>query len=557
MKEILGYIILSLICIFLFFELALMKKDVEILELNLNRKELVRLYEGPSLYKLKGLKTRVFDKKAKVRPLNFHNGSIDLVIDLKGFHQGVDTYYLLKDTLIHHFYSTHRTRIEDQNLYWPKSRIVHVQFGESIGKQFVLTSISNKNTFEYEEKRFLQSFELNPNEMRFDLVEGDLESKLIDFDCYEFHPESYSLVKEFFEKTRYNLRSHSSIILLPNPLTNLVELVIDFSSLEKNSGLSWEDYQDDLFSIKSFEIKDSRQKIFRDTIYIDSIWNMSNEKYFKSDIFIAGGTALNVKKNVLVEFESCRLNFNGTKENPIEVKGSSGSSLVFRDDCIINMKNVHIQHLDAPQDKCESYPAAITFYNSSVRIDSCSFSDNQRGDDYLNFFKSTFEVNNSSFRNVRSDAIDSDFSEGEIKSSIFINIGNDAVDCSGSNVTIVNSQFEKVEDKAISAGEKSSLKISDSRIVDSSIGLVCKDGSSLTIDSSVILLENALDFAIFSKKNFYEQPMVDLPNFSLDSFRYLIENKSIVRSKDSLGTLTYTEKVRDKLYGNIYGRASK
>ena len=194
----------------------------------------------------------------------------------------------------------------------------------------------------------------------------------------------------------------------------------------------------------------------------------------------------------------------------------------------------------------------MTFYNSNnITIDNSTFEKNYEGDDYLNFFASkNIVVNESLFKDIKNDAIDSDFSSISINNSNFINIGNDAVDGSGSQIQINNCNFDTIFDKAISAGERSSFDVYDVEISNSEIGIVSKDKSYININNSRFN-NNKLDFASFIKKDFFGTSQTSFNNSTPSS--YLIENGSDIIGLD---TIIYSKKVEKKLYGNMYGRAS-
>ena len=75
---------------------------------------------------------------------------------------------------------------------------------------------------------------------------------------------------------------------------------------------------------------------------------------------------------------------------------------------------------------------------------------NLKGDDYINFYNSSFSVENLLMEDVYADAIDSDFSVGTIDSLVIKRAGNDGLDFSGSDVKINNSFFYKTSDFGIS-----------------------------------------------------------------------------------------------------------
>ena len=89
---------------------------------------------------------------------------------------------------------------------------------------------------------------------------------------------------------------------------------------------------------------------------------------------------------------------------------------------------------------------SINFYNSPVVIEDSIF-ENIYSEDALNIIRSEFEIKNTVFKNVRSDAFDSDFSEGSVLNSKFYNIGNDAIDVSGSLVKLISVSVDNSGDK--------------------------------------------------------------------------------------------------------------
>ena len=291
----------------------------------------------------------------------------------------------------------------------------------------------------------------------------------------------------------------------------------------------------------------------------------SKEKIeIKKDTTIRGEFIVN-KNQELVIYEGVRLlledaylkiyggfEARGNKINPIYIKGVNNYGTIFfntEQDVIIN--NVVFENLTNTQ-SLYNQPASITFYEcDSVTIDNSSFSSNIKGDDFINFFRSNnIRINNSTFSNILSDAIDSDFSNIQISNSKFYNIGNDAVDGSGSNVTLINNSFENILDKAISAGEKSTFESEDNFFINNEIGLVSKDGSKINSKNDTFK-NNQIDIASFIKKVFYASPEIFLENTSIT--KYLIEDGSIVKGVDSV---QYSSNVEEKLYGNLYGRAS-
>ncbi len=176
----------------------------------------------------------------------------------------------------------------------------------------------------------------------------------------------------------------------------------------------------------------------------------------------------------------------------------------------------------------ESY-GAITFYESDVDIVSSKFNASA-AEDGINIIRSDFALIDCQFYGSSSDALDSDFSTGVIDSSKFINIGNDALDFSGSEVNIRNTLIEKTGDKGISAGEKSTIKVSNTTISKANIGIASKDSSQVHAANINIFGSRKCAFSVFMKKSEYGPASFVAHNLSLNNnlSQWLIEPKSKV-----------------------------
>ena len=106
---------------------------------------------------------------------------------------------------------------------------------------------------------------------------------------------------------------------------------------------------------------------------------------------------------------------------------------------------------------------------------------NINAEDGLNIFRSNFELNDLIFKEIFSDAVDFDFSNGTLSNSKFENIGNDAIDFSGSTSNVNFVYGVNINDKFISAGEKSIVNLDNIHIEKSYAGIVSKDGSNVHV----------------------------------------------------------------------------
>jgi len=151
---------------------------------------------------------------------------------------------------------------------------------------------------------------------------------------------------------------------------------------------------------------------------------------------------------------------------------------------------------------------AITFYESDVKMDHCTFASNS-SEDALNFIRNKFEISDCKFEQTKSDALDGDFTHGTVSNCIFDQIGNDAIDFSGSNVTIVNTKVLQAGDKGISGGEASTLQIKNCTIQNANIGVASKDQSKISLTGTTFESCNYF-VASFKKKHEYGGAFVEI-----------------------------------------------
>ena len=201
-------------------------------------------------------------------------------------------------------------------------------------------------------------------------------------------------------------------------------------------------------------------------------------------------------------------------------------------------------------------PSAVTFYESPIKITNTQFLNNQ-SEDGLNLFRcDSFVVEGCTFKNTFSDAFDADFSDGVLSKCDFLNLGNDGIDFSGSALKIIGCSFKNVADKALSAGEGSTMKVDSVNIEGASLAITAKDNSSIDITNSIISNSEVV-FCAFQKKKEFGPSNIIGNNIVLKNTKkeFLIEKKSSL-TLDGKAVEKYEESVRDILYGNEYGKAT-
>jgi len=122
----------------------------------------------------------------------------------------------------------------------------------------------------------------------------------------------------------------------------------------------------------------------------------------------------------------------------------------------------------------------LTIYNS--QINQSNFSANDGGcEDSINIINSFGKNITVIVKNAQADAIDADFSDLEFENLNIINAANDCFDVSGGSYIIKYGILKNCQDKAISVGEKSSLKVNEIIINDANIGVAAKDLSKVLV----------------------------------------------------------------------------
>ena len=230
------------------------------------------------------------------------------------------------------------------------------------------------------------------------------------------------------------------------------------------------------------------------------------------NLIIKPGTNIIFSKNSYIYIENGNIELNGTKENPIMLssKDNWGGIYVYNSN-FSKIENSIINNLKEFNHENIALTGSLNFYKSNILINSLKLT-KSNAEDGLNIVKSNFKINNSSFSDMVSDAIDIDFSEGEINDVKINNISGDGVDLSGSKVLLKNIYFKNIKDKAISNGERSNTNIKNININDAFIGIANKDSSNLKGSFIKIKESKMYDVASFTKKKYYDTSKIRIQN---------------------------------------------
>ncbi len=222
----------------------------------------------------------------------------------------------------------------------------------------------------------------------------------------------------------------------------------------------------------------------------------------------------------------------GTAENPVYIHSDDQTAngfTVLQASEKSELHHVVFDHFNTLQQEGWTLTGAVTFYESEVLFDHCSFINNHC-EDAINIIRSKFEMNDCLVQNTFADGFDCDFCKGKVARSRFVNTGNDAMDFSGSVITISNCTVEKAGDKGISAGEEATILVEATSINGAQIGLASKDFSKLKANN--IELSNCYHgFAAYQKKPEYGSATIEVKEYTSNDVKhlYLIESGSLLK----------------------------
>jgi len=316
-------------------------------------------------------------------------------------------------------------------------------------------------------------------------------------------------------------------------------------------------YSDD-FSDLEFVVTDTKNRI----IYIKEGKHTLNKRYtIQPNYTVVADKGLEINfQNGASIISYSHLKLSGTEESPIIITSTDSTGqgiLVLETKAESVLDYVYFNNLSNPSQNGWELTGAVTFYESDVSINNCVFSNNRRGDDYLNIVRSKFDIKNTLFSDTKGDAFDADFSKGSISNVSVMRCGNDAIDISGTILKIDNVFFDTIGDKGLSAGENSQIIANNVNISNSEIAVCSKDMSVIKI-SDVNLQNIKIGFTAFQKKDEFGPGRIQGSNVQMKkvSIPYLIETYSnctidgeIIESNDN--------SVKDVLYGAKYGKSSK
>ncbi|MFK8008556.1 MAG: CotH kinase family protein [Saprospiraceae bacterium] len=252
--------------------------------------------------------------------------------------------------------------------------------------------------------------------------------------------------------------------------------------------------------------------------------------------------------------------FNGTARNPIVINSSDATAegiVIMKAKERSKLSHTLFDQLSRPEEVGWRLSGAVTFYESPVDISDCIFSQNKIGDDFLNIVRADFSMKNSQFKDILSDAFDCDFCKGKVSDTKFLTIGNDGIDVSGTELIVENVFMDGIGDKGLSAGENSTMTVTNVEIHNAEIAITSKDQSTIYITKSKVK-DSRIGMALFQKKPEFGPGFIEATEMDMgkSEIAFLVEENSEL-TMDGKSIAHNNAKVKQILYGAEYGKSSK
>ena len=245
------------------------------------------------------------------------------------------------------------------------------------------------------------------------------------------------------------------------------------------------------------------------------IWNVTG------DLIIPEGITLQISPGTVLKFETGAIlltrgavNLAGAPDAPVILTAQQdtwGGVIVLNSTKESSWKYAVVEQTAGIDRNGWILTGGITFYQSNIRLEHALIGNNQT-EDAINVIHGQFFFTDSEFANTTADAFDSDFSEGEIVGCYFHDITGDAVDVSGTKVTVRNTQMERITDKGVSVGEKSTVTVQEVTMDTVGIGIASKDLSKTYVYATQISHARFAALAAYIKKPVYGPAYLEAPD---------------------------------------------
>jgi len=137
------------------------------------------------------------------------------------------------------------------------------------------------------------------------------------------------------------------------------------------------------------------------------------------------------------------------------------------------------------------YPALVNIHHTrDIALDNCRFSENAPETDTLHVaYVDGLTSSDTTVTKVSGDAFDLEYSRADLRRLRLIDVGDDGLDLMGSQVTLRDSVILGAQGNGLSGGEESVVKVQNTLIASSGVGVLAKNAAKIALSGSV-LFEN-------------------------------------------------------------------
>lgn len=222
--------------------------------------------------------------------------------------------------------------------------------------------------------------------------------------------------------------------------------------------------------------------------------------------------------------------FFGRRDSLINISSSDNTGqgiLVLNSKKISELSYVSVDNLSNISEFGWNLQGVITFYESPINMINCILKGNLSGNNILNIVRTDFNIVDTNFTNIFSNAFGSNYSRGNMKNVKFINVQHNAIDISGTNMKIDSIFMDKIGYTGINIKEESQLIAKNVTIENSKIAICSKDKSKILV-SDIALNNNQIGFTAFQSKFEFGPGFINGSRVKIENtpIQYLIESNS-------------------------------
>jgi len=271
-----------------------------------------------------------------------------------------------------------------------------------------------------------------------------------------------------------------------------------------------------------------------------SLYTLAGEWDVQGDLILPDGYGLHISPGTTLLFTEGSILFSnhspvhiqGMEEKPVILdaqQDSWGGLVILNTDETSIWQRAVVKNTAGVNRDGWILTGGITIYRSPIILRE-SFINSASAEDAINIISTDFNFNEIVIADTPSDAFDGDFVTGMIRDCIFHDIAGDALDFSGSQIGMSDLTIFDVQDKAISAGEQSTIEADGLTINRVGVGLASKDLSVIRVEDSSITSAITTGLAAYTKKPQYGPASIFVSNVAIeDSPSNLCQTGSVIK----------------------------